>query len=68
MVMEKKINWNHNFLWTLGKATSECGDLLLVWEATDPWKVYIGGNEVVDFPFIHAEDWRLAEYYAEKLI
>lgn len=62
---QKKMKWTHKFSWTHGKAISESDDMKLIWEATDPWKLWIGGREIPNFPYFHAEDWGLAEHYAE---
>lgn len=55
------------FHWDLGKSVSTLGDMMLVWEATDPWRLWIGEREITDFPYFHAEDWGLAQKYAEKI-
>lgn len=62
-------NWTKKFAWDRGKSTLRCQEknLILIWEATDPWKLWKDGEEIKDFPFLHAEDWWLAIKYAEKI-
>lgn len=62
----EKMTWKKEFSWDRGKAVMTSGDMILLWEASDPWRLWIGGEEITDFPYIHAEDWGLAKRYAEK--
>lgn len=61
-----EIKWTDNFSWDRGKAICTSNNMTLLWEASDPWRLWIRGEEITDFPYFHAEDCGLAKKYAEK--
>lgn len=70
MEEKKLLTWTHDFHWSLAKSISTCKEypITLVWEANDPWKLFVREKQINDIPNFHAEDWKLAESYAEKKI